>query len=114
MEEKQDLESLDVRSLYLDISKAFDRVWHEGLVYKLMRCGVSEQLLFLIQSFLEDRKQRTVLNGKCSDWGDVTAGMPKGSILGPLFFLVYINDLTENWKCNVKLFADDTSLFTVL
>ena len=100
--------------MYLDISKAFDRVWHDGLVYKLKRCGVSGQLLSLIQSFLKDRKQRTVLNGQSSNWGDISAGVPQGSILGPLFFLVYINDLTADLKCNVKLFADDTSLFTVV
>ena len=105
---------LDVRSVYLDISKAFDRVWHDGLIYKLKRCGVSGQLLFLIQSFLKDRKQRTVLNGLSSNWGDISAGVPQGSILGPLFFLVYINDLAVGLKCNVKLFADDTSLFTVV
>ena len=106
--------SLDARSVYLDISKAFDRVWHDGLIYKLKRCGVSGQLLSLIQNFLKNRKQRTVLNGQASNWGDILAGVPQGSILGPLFFLVYINDLTENLKCNVKLFADDTSLFTVV
>ena len=105
---------LDVRSVYLDISKAFDRVWHDGLIYKLKRCGVSGQLLSLIKSFLKNRKQRTVLNGQCSNWGDIFAGVPQGSILGPLFFLVYINDLTADLKCNVKLFADDTSLFTVV
>ena len=105
---------LDVRSVYLDFSKTFDRVWYDGLVYKLERCGVSGQLLSLIRSFLKDRKQRAVLNGKSSVWGDIPAGVPQGSILGPLFFLVYINDLTENLKCNVKLFADDTSLFTVV
>ena len=105
---------LDVRSVYLDISKAFDRVWHDGLIYKLKRCGVSGRLLSLIINFLKDRKQRTVLNGQCSDWGDISAGVPQGSILGPLFFLVYINDLTADLKCNVKLFADDTSLFTVV
>ena len=105
---------LDVRSVYLDISKAFDRVWHDGLIYKLKRCGVSGQLLFLIQSFLKDRKQRTVLNGQSSTWGDISAGVPQGSILGPIFFLVYINDLAVGLKCNVKLFADDTSLFTVV
>ena len=105
---------LDVRSVYLDISKAFDRVWHDGLMHKLKRCGVSGQLLVLIQSFLKDRKQRTVLNGKNSNWGDISAGVPQGSILGPLFFLVYINDLSADLKCNVKLFADDTSLFTVV
>ena len=100
--------------MYLDISKAFDRVWHDGLIYKLKRCGVSGQLLCLIQDFLRNRKQRTVLNGQCSNWGDISAGVPQGSILGPLFFLVYINDLTADLKCNVKLFADDTSLFTIV
>ena len=105
---------LDVRSVYLDISKAFDRVWHDGLIYKLMRCGVSGELLSLIQSYLKDRKQRTVLNGQSSSWGDISAGVPQGSTLGPLFFLVYINDPIADLKCNVKLFADDTSLLTVV
>ena len=106
--------TLEVRSVYLDISKAFDRVWHEGLIFKLRRCGVTGQLLSLICNFLADRKQRTVLNGKTSGWGEISAGVPQGSILGPLFFLVYINDLTDNLICNVKLFADDTSLFTIV
>ena len=104
---------LDVRSVYLDLSKAFDRVWHDGLIYKLKRCGVSGQLLSLVESFLKNRKQRTVLNGQCSGWGDISAGVPQGSILGPLFFLVYINDLAMDLKCNVKLFADDTSILTI-
>ena len=105
---------LDVRSVYLDISKAFDRVRHDGLIYKLKRCGVFGQLLCLIQDFLSNRKRRTVMNGQCSNWGDISAGVPQGSILGPLFFLVYINDLTADLKCNVKLFADDMSLFTIV
>ena len=106
--------TLEVRSVYLDISKAFDRVWHEGLIYKLKRCGISGNLLLLLKSFLSDRKQRTVLNGQASTWGNVSAGVPQGSILGPLLFLIYINDLTNNLKCSVKLFADDTSLFTAV
>ena len=105
---------LDARSVYLDISKAFDKVWHDCLIYKLTQCGVSGQILHLIKSFLNDRKQRTVLNGKCSNWGDISAGVPQGSILGLLFFLVYKNDLTSDLKCTVELFADDTSLFTVV
>ena len=99
---------------FLDISKAFDRVWHDGLIYKLQCCGIRDNLLKIIRSFLANRKQRTVLNGKTSNWGTVTAGVPQGSILGPLFFLVYINDLTEDLRCNAKLFADDTSLFTIV
>ena len=105
---------LEVRSVFLDISKAFDRVWHKGLLYKLRRCGISGNLFNLLHSFLSNRKQRTVLNGKSSSWGNISAGVPQGSILGPLMFLVYINDLTENLKCSVKLFADDTSLFTIV
>ena len=68
----------------------------------------------LMQSFLSDRKQRTGVNGKTSAWGTISAGVPQGSILGPLLFLVYINDLTDGLRCNVKLFADDTSIFTVV
>ena len=102
---------MDVRSVYLDISKAFDRVWHESLIYKLRSCGVSGNLLSLLQSFLDNRKQCTVLNGRASKWGSISAGVPQGSILGPLFFLVYINDLTATIRYDMKLFADDTSLF---
>ena len=89
-------------------------MWRDGLVYKSKCCGVSGRLLSLIQSFIKVRKQRTILNGQCSTWGDISAGVPQGSILGPLFFLVYVNDLTRDLKCNVKLFADDTSLFTIV
>ena len=106
--------TLEVRSVFLDISKAFDKVWHEGLIYKLRRCGVAGNLLLLLQSFLSNRKQRTVLNGQSSPWGTVQAGVPQGSILGPLLFLIYINDLAQNLRCKVKLFADDTSLFTTV
>ena len=104
----------DVRSVFLDLSKAFDRVWHDGLIYKLQLYGVSGPFLALLKSFLSKRKQRTVLNGKCSNWKEISAGVLQGSILGPLLFLIYINDLTDELKCNAKLFADDTSIFRVV
>ena len=104
---------LEVRSTFLDISKAFDKVWHEGLLYKLKSFGISGNLLNLIKHYLTDRSQRVLLNGQCSNWQPILAGVPQGSILGPLFFLIYINDFRDGLKSNVKLFADDTSLFSV-
>ena len=71
-------------------------------------------MLSLFQSFLKNRKQRTVLNGQYSSWGNVLVGVPQGSKLVPLLFLIYINDLTADLECNVKHFADDISLFTVV
>ena len=74
--------------------------------------GVSGNLFQLITSVLSGRFQRVLLHGQTSDWNTIQADVPEGSILGPLFFLIYINDLTSNLKSNVKLFADDTSLFS--
>ena len=101
----------ETRAAFLDISKAFDNVWHEGLMFKLRRSGISGRLLLLIGDFLSDRKQRVVLNGKESEWLPLHTGVPQGSVLGPLLFLIYINDLTENISSNMRLFADDSSLF---
>ena len=106
--------SKETRAVFLDLSKAFDRVWHEGLIYKLECKGISGNLLNLVKNYLKDRKQRVVLNGRSSEWAAVSAGVPQGSVLGPLFFLIYIDDLTENVAAGVKLFADDTSLFSVV
>ena len=105
---------LDVRAVFLDISKAFDKVWHEGLLYKLKQNGISGNLLETLTDFLKDRKQRVVLNGQNFSWANVEAGVPQGSILGLLLFLIYINDLPDNLSINVKLFADDTSLLSVV
>ena len=106
--------SLEVRSVFLDISKAFYKVWHEGLLYKIKSMGISGELYSLLESYLSGRLQRVVLNGQTSSWRSVLAGVSKGSILGPLLFLIYINDLPNELKSNVKLFADDTSLFTIV
>ena len=95
--------SLEVRGNFLDISKAFDKVWHDGLLYKLESFGISGNLLKLFHSYLNNRQQRVVFNSWYSKWAPILAGVPQGSILGPLLFLIYINDLPENLKSSAKL-----------
>ena len=76
--------------------------------------GISGDLLNILSDFLKIRKQRVKLNGKSSSWTNVKAGFPQGSILGSLLFIIYINDLSNGLSSNAKLFADDTSLFSVV
>ena len=82
--------SLEVRGNFLDISKAFDKVWHDGLLYKLESFGISGNLLKLFHSYLNNRQQRVVLNGQYSKWALILAGIPQGSILG-LTSLLFFN-----------------------
>ena len=96
--------------MFLDISKAFDKVWHEGLILKLIRNGISGNLLNLLKYC----KQRVLLNGQNSSWKGITSGDPQGSILGPLFSLIYTNILSDGLSSNRKLFADDAPLFFVV
>ena len=109
-----DKSCFEVRSIYLDMSKAFDKVWHEGLLHKLKQNGIDGQLLAFFGSYLSDRKQRVVLNGQASEWAPILSGVPQGSVLGPLLFLVFINDLECGIKSQIKFFADDTSLYSVV
>ena len=95
--------SHEVRGAFLDISKAFDKIWYDVITFKLTQNGISGNLT-----------QRVVLNGHVSTWTIVTVGVPQGSILGPLMFLIYKNDLSEGLSTNAKLFADNTSLFSVI
>ena len=104
--------SFDIRGTFLDISKAFDKVWHDGLIYKLKSYGVEKNLLNLIQNYLTNRQQRVLLNGRTSKLTNILAGVPQGSVLGPLLFLIYINDLPDGLKSICKIFADDTSLYS--
>ena len=83
-------------------------------MYKLKTSGICGNYYWLIHSFVSDRHQRVVLNGQSFKWSHIKAGVPQGSILGPLLFLVYINDLPEGLKTSAKLFADDMSLFSVV
>ena len=107
-------EGKEVRAIFCDISKAFDRVWHKGLLFKLNSVGISGSLLQWFTDYLDNRKQRVVIPGVWSDWSLVKAGVPQGSILGPLLFLLYINDIVENINSSVRLFADDTSLYIIV
>ena len=98
------------RAVALDISKAFDRVWHAGLLHKLKSYGISGQIFGLISSFLSNRRLRVVLVGKSSQEYPVNAGVLQGSILGPTLFLLYINDCPDDVLCYIAIYADDATL----
>ena len=89
----------------MDISKEFNKVWHEGLLYKLESISISGNLLNLFHSLLNDRYQRVVISGQHSHWAPILAGVPQGSILGSLLFLIYKDDLPDNQNSLVKLFC---------
>ena len=98
-----------MRVVFCDVSKAFDRVWHEGLLLKLEAADTKGSFLDWFRSYLSNR------NTWCgSNWNEIRAGVPQGSILGPLLFLLFINDMVEDIGCNIRLFADDTSLFLIV
>ena len=100
------------RAVALDISKAFDGVWHAGLLHKLKSYGISGQIFRLISCFLSNRRLRDVLDGKSSQEYPVNAGVLQGSILGPTLFLLYTNDLPDDVICNIAICADDTTLYS--
>ena len=106
--------NITTQAIFFDISKAFDKVWHRGLLHKLNSIGIRGNLLTWFNDYLSNRKQAVVLNGSRSEFLHVRAGVPQGSVLGPILFLIYINDITSEVTSTIKLFADDTSIYRSL
>ena len=105
-------EALDV--IYTDFSKAFDSVPHQRLLAKLERSGIKGDILQWIRSFLKGRCQCVNVDGTRSGWRDVTSGIPQGSVIGPILFVIFINDMPQVVKQNFcKLFADDSKLYGI-
>jgi retron-type reverse transcriptase len=98
----------------LDFAKAFDKVSHAKLIQKLEAYGINKTLVKLIESFLTGRKQRVVIGDNSSEWEDVTSSVPQGSVLGPLLFTIFINDLPDRVKNECRLYADDSKLIGVI
>jgi len=105
-----------IDAILLDFSKAFDKVDHEGLLMKLEHLGIRHSLLSWCKSFLVGRSQKVLVDGMASNPKPVLSGVPQGTVLGPLFFLVYINDISGglNKGTKLKLFADDSFLYRTI
>ena len=99
--------TVDVGGTFLGISKTFNKVWHDGLTFKLKSCGIEGEL-----NREQNFEQRVVLNRQTSGWRKINSGVPQGSVLGSLLFLIYVNDLPDGITSMCKIFADDTSLFS--
>ena len=99
---------------YLDFSKAFDRVPRKRLGLQLMNHGISGKTLAWIESWLSGRQQRVILNGSKSNWENVLSGVPQGSVMGPILFLIFINTIESNIDSKVLKFADDLKIFRVI
>ena len=104
-------EGKEASFVFLDMAKAFDKVSHKALIHKLRCFGITGDLLKLIKSYLDNRRQRVVINGENSTWTTVQAGVPQGSVLGPLFFILFINDISVDISLIIQLFVDDTFLY---
>ena len=100
--------------IYTDFSKAFDSVPHARLITKLEAIGIRGDLLGWIKSFLTNRKQRVIVDGEKSKWSDVKSGIPQGSVLGPLLFVIFINDMPQSLSSVCKMFADDAKIYKEL
>ena len=100
-----------IDAIVMDFSKAFDKVAHDRLLYKLDKYGVHRKTAIWIKDFLSGRTQKVVLDGHCSQNVPVTSGVPQGSVLGPILFLIFINDISQGISSQMRLFADDTIIY---
>ena len=101
----------NIDTIYLDFAKAFDTVPHQRLLMKLRGYGIGGRILTCIEAFLTGRRQRVVVNDSRSSWADVTSGIPQGSVLGPMLFIIYINDMPSSVLSSIYLFADDAKVY---
>ena len=101
----------NVDSIYLDFKKAFDSVPHEHLLRKLEGYGITDKVLNWIRAFLKERRQQVIVNGVKSGWSNVLSGIPQGSVLGPVLFVVYIHDMPDGIVNFIQMFADDTKIY---
>ena len=104
----------ETRAIALDISKAFDKVWHAGLLHKMKSYGISGEVLNIIKSFLSGRQTKVVLDGYSSNCYSINSGVPQGSVLGPTLFLIFIHDPSDSILSKLAIYADDTTRYSSL
>lgn len=104
----------DVDAIFLDYQKAFDTVPHRRLIHKMKAYGIRSSVVNWIEDFLRDREMRVAVHGSFSDWSAVDSGVPQGSVLGPLLFLIFVNDIPDVVNCPMKMFADDTKIWNTV
>ena len=103
-----DKDTLDI--LFIDFEKTFDKVPHQRLIHKLKNYGITGKVLKWLEAFLSNRKQRVVLGDTMSVWSQVKSGVPQGSVIGPILFIIYINDLPEILTYTCKMYANDSKI----